>query len=937
MAANKPLKKSNKIGGNSKISGKSAILLHPEIKKILTKRSSLVYFDSDKLENRSNEAQKIVIASNQEKKFDINIVSHPLDVYRSPFLIDLSKSKFIERILPTTADISVSYEELPLGNIVGKLLFFEFWSFEDSEIISWVKKMFQMIKSANPQKISLAPQLNRIKLEGKDRIIANIKQIAIINLILFFGAKIRQAALFIYAQLLRLRLMWRDKWLEFKDEEQEISVLENLVPIKSREMALPAEISYAELYQLEQKQKIVKTVKQEGNGNFRLKFSNLVLKPALAFIVIAFAIVLPVKAINYWTNALKVKGQVMDTAQKGLHSLSGAEDQLKDFNIKEALNYLSAANSDFVTAQNQLSEIQSFLTFLAEAVPAKNSFKSGKNLLELGDNLSSAGEHLLKGTNGLTAKDDFSLSSKLKNFKVEAQEAYDKLELAQDNLANIDVKNLPEENRAKFKELQTMLPAFIKSLNQVITGTDFAVKIFGDNELKRYLLVFQNDNELRASGGFMGSFALLDLEDGKIKNIELPQGGTYDVRAGMKELLLPPKPLQLINSRWEFQDANWWPDWPTSAQNIKWFYNKSGGPTIDGVIAINSDWLGQLLNVLGPVTTTDDKLTINADNFEYELEKSIEINYEEKNKPKKILSLILPKIIDGLFNSPPDKIPALATTIYDGLRQKDIMMYFTNDDIQKFVASNNWDDSIKQTASGTDYLNVVSTNIAGGKTDNVIKQKVIHQATIGPDGSVTINLLISRYDYGPIDPYFTKQVNNSYLRIYVPEGSELIKAIGFDSAINNQPSHVTENLQELDQLHAEDHAEVEPQSQTKIYSEDGKTVFANWSLVGPGEKKEILLVYKLPYKIDLSQASKKNFNFFQKLFGKSTSQEAGYQLVVQTQSGAEPDDFTNEVVYPPGYEPVSAYPKKNLETYSDKVVFNDTLQSDAVYYLGLTK
>jgi hypothetical protein len=434
----------------------------------------------------------------------------------------------------------------------------------------------------------------------------------------------------------------------------------------------------------------------------------------------------------------------------------------------------------------------------------------------------------------------------------------------------------------------------------------------------------------------MGSFALIDLEDGKIKNIELPQGGTYDVRAGMKELVMPPQPLQIINSRWEFQDTNWWPDWPTSAQNIKWFYNKSGGPTIDGVIAINSDWLGRLLQVLGPITTPDKKLTINADNFELELQKSIELNYEEKNKPKKILALILPKIIDGLFNSPPEKIPGLAAAVYEGLQQKDIMMYFTDEEIQKFAVANNWDAGIKRTASGVDYLNVISTNIGGGKTDNVIKQKIFHQSKIEADGSVTVSLLISRYDFGPIDADFTKQFNTSYLRIYVPAGSELVKAVGFDPLPDKEKSRVTEDLKELESLRAEDQAELDLASQTKTYQEGDKTVFANWSMIGPGEKKEILLVYRLPYKIELNPAPVKQ-NFFQKILSEPASPEIGYQLVVQIQPGAEANDFTHEVVYPAGYEPLAAYPKENIEAYGSKVVFSDILKADAVYYLGLKK
>ena len=62
---------------------------------------------------------------------------------------------------------------------------------------------------------------------------------------------------------------------------------------------------------------------------------------------------------------------------------------------------------------------------------------------------------------------------------------------------------------------------------------------------KRYLLIFQNNTEMRASGGFMGSFAVMDFSNGQVSNLNVPGGGTYDTEAGLKSKIVAPKPLQL--------------------------------------------------------------------------------------------------------------------------------------------------------------------------------------------------------------------------------------------------------------------------------------------------------------------------------------------------------------------------------------------------------
>jgi hypothetical protein len=579
---------------------------------------------------------------------------------------------------------------------------------------------------------------------------------------------------------------------------------------------------------------------------------------------------------------------------------------------------LAKANKEFNSAKDQLEEIKSFVTVLAEVAPSQNTFKSGKNLIEMGERLSSAGELLIKGIKGVSDNDsDLSLSSKIKNFSLELDAAIKEMILAQENSEKIGLSHVPAEGRERFTKLQESLPFAVSSMQEMKNATDFAVQVLGERDLKRYLFVFQNDNEMRATGGFMGSFALIDFKGGKIQKVTIPEGGTYDVRAGFNERLAPPRALSLVSKRWEFQDSNWWPDFPTSAKNIKWFYEKSGGPTVDGVFAINSAWLAELLKITGPIKLENYGKTLSIENYEYELQKSIELEAKEKTKPKKILAELAPKILDKLLTIEPDKILPLSEAIGVGLKKKDIMMYFADEQLQKFAYDNNYAGQLRDQGDDTDYLNVITTNLGGGKTDNVVNQDIWHRAEIQPDGSIINYVLIERSHFGPTDDYFTKLANNSYIRVYVPLGSELISASGFKGFEDGDFRKLEDNLEYKPEVSNEDFSLEDEKSKTKIYQENGKTVFANWSVVGPGETKESLLVYRLPFKL---KGEDKSNNLIKAAASLLYPESINYGIFIQKQPGRSQDQISSEILYPNNFIPSRSYPN-NVKVTNQQVSF----------------
>ena len=109
-----------------------------------------------------------------------------------------------------------------------------------------------------------------------------------------------------------------------------------------------------------------------------------------------------------------------------------------------------------------------------------------------------------------------------------------------------------------------------------------------DGKRREFLVLLQNEMELRPAGGFIGSYAVISVEDGKLINTQVQNVYETDGQlAGFVELPAAIKNY-LGEPRWFMRDANWSPHFLQSAKDIRWFYEKSTGRKVDGVIGVHA-------------------------------------------------------------------------------------------------------------------------------------------------------------------------------------------------------------------------------------------------------------------------------------------------------------------------------------------------------------
>lgn len=668
--------------------------------------------------------------------------------------------------------------------------------------------------------------------------------------------------------------------------------------------------------------------------------------PLFSFVAILVLIVIPFKLLAHFQigSFSDWEAGIMAKSEAALGNMMAAAEAVAEQDFEGAETSFQVAGENFLAAQVELAKINDGLLILAgfSKDPKIKMASESKNIMAAGVSASSLGRNLVLATDSLFTDQETDFSRRLENFLVYGKEAIKDAKLLAVAVSKIKLTNIPEAQRARFAVLSNQAAKLAATLEEFVSAGEKIKSALGLTRDKRYLIVFQNNAELRASGGFLGSYALVDVREGGIRKLEVPAGGSYDLEAGRKVTVAAPEPLWLVDPLWRFWDANWWPDWPTTAQNLMWFYENSGGSSVDGVISVTPAVVESLLRVTGPIDMTEEYgLVVGADNFWQDvkviverdnlalthpevvadlpekslqpietilpIEQGLEVN--TRNKPKKIIGDLLVKIMEVL----PQKLNQenlidLLTLFEDNMAAKHILVYFKDPVLQSEASIRNWGGEVK--ASEGDYLMVVNTNIAGQKSDRVMSEEIQHSSTVSPDGTVINTLKIIRTHNGIKREAMTGVRNVDWLRVYVPAGSQLISADGFrrpdEQYLQDRPES---GWQEIPLLQAERQAVIDLGTGTRTYEENGKQVFANWLMVDPGETAIVTLTYRLPK------------NFFEPLavsdwktrlnswLNPSEKAVLPYSLLVQKQPGAAPSVFSSRLKLPVATEIIWRHPE----------------------------
>lgn len=392
-------------------------------------------------------------------------------------------------------------------------------------------------------------------------------------------------------------------------------------------------------------------------------------------------------------------------------------------------------------------------------------------------------------------------------------------------------------------------------------------KLIGLNGSATYLILVQNNDELRATGGFISAFGLLTLENARITELEFVDS----YRLFNADLPYPPAPppmqrymdIPLLTLR----DANWSPDLPTSAQLLQTLYRRETGRLVDGIVTLDLRAVELLVGALEPLEIEDagEPITgatvIEQIKQLYTVPPSLDADIETAGlgawwgARKEFIPLLARSARERVESGNVDFFKLLAA-VQTATSERAIQLWLDDPAAQAQLVELGWDGGLHP-ANGADFLALVDTNMGYNKVDAVVERALDYTVT-WPDGagqpaqatvtitythplSVTDEVCEATPRYGAAYEDMVERCYFNFVRLYTPGGSQLVEMAG-----------------------------VEPDSVKSQRGEARTQLFSGYFTMQPGETHTVTLTYTLPAQLT----------------------QTGYQLVVQRQSGTRPLPLT---------------------------------------------
>lgn len=494
---------------------------------------------------------------------------------------------------------------------------------------------------------------------------------------------------------------------------------------------------------------------------------------------------------------------------------------------------------------------------------------------------------------------------------------------------------VPPDLAVPLDRTRTAVAALERGLAGAIASHEVLLELLGASHDRQYLILFQNNRELRPTGGFIGSFALVDMVKGEVRKVQVES--IYNPDGQLKDVLVPPRPLQNLADRWYARDANWFADFRVSARKVAHLFERSGGPSVDGVLAVTPTVLEDLLRLTGPVPMPAYDVTVTAENVLAETQRLVTYEYDRtRNEPKAFLADLLPEVLARLLALPRERWGELGEVVLSALQRKHLLVYFSDPTAQEGVRALGWGGALPPATAPVgagvirDHLGRFEANIGGHKTDDRIDQTVEYDLTMDSGGALTATLVVTRYHRGPNsgtpglplaeDP--ARKANIVYERTFVPPGSALLEARGFTPAgAVPRPriagSALPAALTTDDDLQRLESTESRHESGMVVAAEGGWTTFGGWVVTEPEETTVTVLRYRLPGRLPRPSL---------------LASILRYQLLLTHQPGHRPVLTRGTVRLPEGFRVAWSGPPGAVITASDqKAVFSGHVDRDLTW------
>ena len=605
------------------------------------------------------------------------------------------------------------------------------------------------------------------------------------------------------------------------------------------------------------------------------------------FFLLTFFLLLPLLSTSLFSflgliNLNSAKDSLEKGDLKSAKVLTSSSENL--FNLSQAFSKTLALEGKFIGKENSLDIFS-------------NNIESGKKTSEMLGYIAKSSDIFKKIFRGESddPKEDILSSA---SFVRQSLVLFKELEAQND---------IPKEFEKKIEDYQHLI-SIIFNIQDAIPN------ILDVSEKKKYLVLFQNNMELRPGGGFIGSYGILSLDKGKIEDFSIHD--VYEADGQLKGHIEPPYPIRrhIPEVHWYLRNSNFDVDFIKSASSAAFFLYQETGQKVDGVIGIDVSFVKNLISAVGPIYVPEYKETVNGDNFFIVTETHADRDSFPSSTQKKDFLTFLYKAINNKISSE-KKLPYLSIlkSIGDSILEKHILFAFSNSDIQKTftingLSSSLWDGRKIDNSVVNDFIGISEANIGVNKANYFMGRSVSYRADLKENGTVLSKLSVSFKNDSKDWPGGDYK---SYTRFILPKGS-VLNGVIIDGVSQKIVKAVTDFLvYEAKNFIPPDGLEVEKTE------EDNKTIYGFLVTVPSGKLKKIDIEYSLPQKIN------------------SDTPLVSYNLKLFKQPGTEEYPIDFRFSYPLAFKVLSA--SKGVKDQNQKVILQENLNQDREIKVDLTQ
>ncbi|OGC72242.1 hypothetical protein A2414_01650 [candidate division WWE3 bacterium RIFOXYC1_FULL_42_13] len=609
---------------------------------------------------------------------------------------------------------------------------------------------------------------------------------------------------------------------------------------------------------------------------------------ATAIFISAILVFLVNPALSLYSNARSGASALQKVAVAG-----------SSFDVNSLSKNTILASKKFEAARKNLSNLKWIFSFSGKSEEYISYFRMFSSLQNFSDSI----EHLSKSAEPLEGMwevlrpdtENVLTRETVDTAKLEIDSAQKLLYIAQADFNGVEQKHIPEKYRSYISDYGKYINTLQQNLDLTTKIIGEAATVLGVDKETTYIVWFQNSNEIRPTGGFIGSYGLLTFNKGKLKDLKIDDIYNPDGQILLRDIKTTPPEIiskYLAEDRLYLRNSNWEPDFPTAAGVFNDLFYKIDGQHVDGYIAVDLKFVEGILRATGPVFLAAYNEEINAENLYERTQYHSDFNYVSGSDQKRsFLTILGSKLLEKMFSLPKDKLPNLLSETEKSLSEKHLLINLPAGELSEVLKEKNWNGQVVSVEG--DYLYVVNSNLGGTKANYFVRNNTDYEiSSMTRDGVLRAKLKLTYTHTGesmawPGGPY------KNHVRVLVQKGAKLTGAEFVDAAGKT----------------------VDVFKEIGINHPNGYDVFSYDLVVNPKEAVSLVIKYDLPESLNVSK------------------DKLSYNLYVQKQPGTDADPFSFTFLPPFGTEIIKA--SKELDILNNMIMNTSGLSRDINYFIEL--